>query len=168
VRWTWNRQTVTWVVAAFALVAFVSLMFALGEEERTFTIGGDDPAPTGPAVAGEPGASGEPDIESGDVDEESGLLWVREDELPVFAQGTLALIDRGGPFLCAKDGSTFGNFEGLLPDRERGYYAEYTVLDATDCDRNRGALRIVAGDGGEFYWTEDHYASFERILRRTP
>ncbi len=30
------------------------------------------------------------------------------------------------------------------------------------CDR--GARRIVVGSGGELYWTEDHYASFERIV----
>ena len=157
----WNRQTVTWVAAAFALVAFVSLMLALGEEERTITIGGDGPptgAPTSASVAEE--------VETGDTDPESGLPFVREDELPVFAQGTLALIDQGGPYPCDKDGSTFGNFEGLLPDRDRGYYAEYTVLEATGCRGPRGPLRIVAGDGGEFYWTEDHYESFERIARR--
>ncbi len=161
----WNRQTVMWVAIAFATIAFVSLMLALGEEERTITLGGDDPAtsaPSDPSV--DPGGSD--GIESGDIDEESGLPWVREDELPVFAQGTLAVIDQGGPFLCDKDGSTFGNFEGLLPDHERGYYAEYTVLDATDCERNRGALRIVVGDGREYYYTEDHSESFERILRR--
>ena len=27
------------------------------------------------------------------------------------------------------------------------------------------ARRIVAGDGGELYWTEDHYESFEVIWR---
>ena len=25
---------------------------------------------------------------------------------------------------------------------------------------------LIAGDGGEFYWTQDHYESFERIARR--
>ena len=81
-------------------------------------------------------------------------------------QATLALIDQGGPFPYDKDGSTFGNFEGLLPDHQNGYYLEYTVI--TPGSEDRGARRIVAGDGEEFYWTEDHYASFERILRRTP
>ncbi len=158
---TWNRQTITWVISAFALVAFVSLMLALGSEERTLPIGGDDPTPGAP-----PSASVGPDVDSGDTDPESGLQFVREDELPVFAQGTLALIDQGGPFPCDKDGSTFGNFEGLLPDRDRGYYAEFTVLKASGCQGPRGALRIVTGDGGEFFWTEDHYESFERIARR--
>ena len=42
---------------------------------------------------------------------------------------------------------------------------EYTVLEPGSTDR--GPLRIVTGDGGEYYWTEDHYESFERILRRS-
>ena len=75
----------------------------------------------------------------------------------------MRLVDRGGPFPEDEDGSTFGNFEGLLPDRERGYYREFTV--ATPGLESRGARRIVAGDGGELYWTRDHYASFERIAR---
>ncbi|KAB2807610.1 ribonuclease, partial [Pimelobacter simplex] len=74
------------------------------------------------------------------------------------------LIDDGGPFPYAgKDGSTFGNFEGLLPRRARGYYAEYTV--PTPGASTRGARRIIAGDGGQLYWTADHYESFERIWR---
>jgi ribonuclease T1 len=160
----WNRQTVMWVAIVFATVAFVSLMLALGEEERTITIGGDDPAASsGPAQA----TTGDDDVEPGDTDPESGLPWVLEDDLPVFAQGTLALIDQGGPFPCGKDGATFENREGLLPDHDSGYYAEYTVLSTTSCDGPRGELRIVAGEAGEFYWTEDHYESFSRILRRS-
>lgn len=163
---TWNRQRIVWVAIAFATVAFVSLMLALGEREYSFTLGGDDPSSSASGVSGgsEPGQGVAP--EAGDTDPESGLPWVLEDDLPVFAQGTLALIDQGGPFPCGKDGATFHNREGILPDHETGYYAEYTVLDATSCEGPRGALRIVTGRGGEFYWTEDHYESFERILRR--
>ena len=32
---------------------------------------------------------------------------------------------------------------------------------------DRGPLRIVTGEGGEFFWTEDHYETFARILRRS-
>ena len=106
--------------------------------------------------------------------------------LPREAQETLQLIKRGGPFPYAKDGSTFGNREQLLPERARGYYREYTVR--TPGARDRGARRIVAGGcgssarpdrqranreagpyyvapcvGGEYYYTEDHYASFRRV-----
>ncbi len=159
----WSRQTVIWVAAAFATVAFVSLMLALGEREYTFTLGGDDPSASPSGQSAGQSADG---VESGDTDPESGLPWVLEDELPVFAQGTLAVIDQGGPFPCSKDGATFQNREGILPDRDRGYYAEYTVLEAASCSGPRGALRVVSGDGDEFYWTEDHYESFERIARR--
>lgn len=99
----------------------------------------------------------------GAVDED-GIAYVDLADLPPEAVDTVALIDAGGPFpYPGKDGSTFGNFEGVLPDRERGYYAEYTV-ETPGLD-HRGARRIVAGDGGELYWTEDHYESFERIRR---
>jgi ribonuclease T1 len=30
---------------------------------------------------------------------------------------------------------------------------------------DRGARRIVAGEAGELYWTQDHYSSFGRIAR---
>jgi len=102
-------------------------------------------------------------VGSGSIDPESGLPLVPLSDLPPEAADTLALIDAGGPFPEAEDGGTFGNFEGLLPDRDRGYYKEYTV--ETPGSDDRGARRIVAGAGGELYWTADHYESFERISR---
>lgn len=98
-----------------------------------------------------------------EVDPVSGLTWVLEVELPPSAQDTLALIDAGGPFPYDKDGSTFGNREGLLPSEASGYYAEFTVPKPGEDDR--GPWRLVTGDGGEVYWTEDHYSSFERVWR---
>lgn len=89
-------------------------------------------------------------------------------ELPREAQRTEQLIRAGGPFPYAKDGTAFGNRERLLPRRERGYYREYTV--PTPGSRNRGARRIVCG-GVEVrqpeacYYTDDHYASFRRIVQ---
>lgn len=82
-------------------------------------------------------------------------------QLPAEARQTLMLIRRGGPFLHVKDGSTFGNREGLLPRQPRGYYREYTV--PTPGLGHRGARRIVAGRGGDFWYTADHYRSFLRI-----
>ena len=82
-------------------------------------------------------------------------------QLPPEARETLALIKRGGPFPHRQDGRTFGNRERLLPARERAYYREYTVQ--TPGARDRGARRIVAGAGGEYYYSADHYASFRRI-----
>lgn len=83
-------------------------------------------------------------------------------QLPLEARQTLALIKAGGPFPYSKDGSLFGNREGLLPKRNRGYYREYTVK--TPGARDRGARRIVTGIPGEYYYTDDHYRSFQRII----
>lgn len=82
-------------------------------------------------------------------------------ELPSQARQTLALIKAGGPFPYAQDGRIFGNREGALPAQRRGYYREYTV--PTPGLRARGARRLVAGRGGEYYYTEDHYRTFRRI-----
>ncbi|NEB05200.1 ribonuclease domain-containing protein [Streptomyces sp. SID13726] len=92
-----------------------------------------------------------------------GLATVQESRLPAEARRTLELIDEGGPFPYAKDGTVFGNFEGLLPAEKRGYYHEYTV--PTPGSRDRGARRIVTGQGGEIYYTDDHYDSFRTVLR---
>lgn len=86
-------------------------------------------------------------------------------ELPKEAQHTLYLIKAGGPFPYAKDGVVFRNYEGVLPKQKRGYYHEFTVK--TPGVRNRGARRIVSGGepttSGEYYYTDDHYATFRRI-----
>ena len=81
--------------------------------------------------------------------------------LPSEARDTLSLIKKGGPFPYPKDGTVFGNREGLLPPRPRGYYKEYTV--ETPGRRDRGARRIVTGSDREYYYTEDHYRSFKLI-----
>jgi len=110
------------------------------------------------------------------------LRDVRLQELPAEAHQTLQLIRKGGPFPYERDGVTFGNYEKLLPPAPRGHYREYTVT--TPGIKHRGARRIVVGcerqrvaadpagslrlaqcrDGGEFYYTADHYRSFRRIV----
>ena len=86
---------------------------------------------------------------------------VHSKDLPEEARQTIELVKSNGPFPHRQDGATFGNREKLLPQRARGYYREYSVK--TPGARDRGARRIVAGNGGEFYYTEDHYRSFRRI-----
>ena len=107
---------------------------------------------------------------------------VRLQDLPAEAHVTLRLIRSNGPFPHERDGITFGNYEKRLPAAPRGHYREYTV--STPGVSHRGARRIVVGcerqraavaaegllrlpqcrDGGEFYYTADHYRSFRRIV----
>jgi ribonuclease T1 len=91
-------------------------------------------------------------------------------QLPREARTVLAAIRAGGPFAYAKDGSTFGNYEGVLPRQKRGYYREFTV--DTPGARNRGARRVVCGGEARdwsrnapaaCWYTDDHYATFRRI-----
>jgi ribonuclease T1 len=82
-------------------------------------------------------------------------------QLPKEARETLALIKKGGPYPYAKDGVVFGNREARLPRQKRGYYREFTVK--TPGERTRGARRIVTGTADEFWYTDDHYATFRRI-----
>lgn len=64
------------------------------------------------------------------------------------------------PGMCI-GGSRFGNYEGLLPEKDGRTY--------TECDNDtlgaekRGAKRIVFSNDGLIYYTEDHYESFELL-----
>ncbi|MFP6556952.1 ribonuclease [Paraburkholderia sp. B3] len=87
-------------------------------------------------------------------------------QLPPEAVNTLGLIAADGPYPYEKDGVVFGNYERMLPSHRRGYYHEYTV--PTPHARNRGARRIVCGGPlrrtDNCYYSDDHYASFKRIV----
>jgi ribonuclease T1 len=95
-----------------------------------------------------------------EVSPNPSVIKVRD--LPPEGKTTLQLIERGGPFPYSQDGSVFNNFEGLLPERTAGFYREYTVTTPGSSDR--GARRIIAGRGGEYYYTDDHYSSFKSIV----
>jgi ribonuclease T1 len=89
-------------------------------------------------------------------------------QLPQQGRDMMTLIYQGGPFRHDKDGVVFGNRERLLPAKNRGYYREYTVR--TPNERSRGARRIVCGGvkpaaPDACYYTDDHYASFRRIVQ---
>lgn len=64
-------------------------------------------------------------------------------------------------------GDRYGNYEGLLPDRQGRTWKE------CDIDYNggyRGGKRIVFSSDGLIYYTDDHYNSFEqvRVIFATP
>ena len=88
---------------------------------------------------------------------------VREIDLPEQARETLARIRQGGPHPFAQDGAVFANREGRLPQAPRGSYREYTVK--TPGRRDRGARRIIAAPDRQFWYTEDHYRSFSRVVQ---
>lgn len=79
------------------------------------------------------------------------------------AQHTISLIQAGGPFPYAQDNTVFRNAEGLLPAHQLGYYREFTVVTPGSSDR--GARRIIVGQGNEFFYTGDHYRTFQRIVQ---
>ena len=151
-RMAWRRvplQQLLWLIAAFA---FSTLAAARG------------------------------DIPSSQTQADTRAAEVRVVDLPQEARVMLQLIRRGGPYPNERDGITFGNYEKLLPAAQRGHYREYTVM--TPGVQHRGARRIVVGcerqrpvppspgllrlaqcrDGGEFYYTADHYRTFRRIV----
>jgi ribonuclease T1 len=80
--------------------------------------------------------------------------------LPIEAQQTIQLINRGGPFPYRQDGTIFGNREGRLPNSPRGTYREYTVR--TPGSRDRGARRLITSQRIKYY-TPDHYRSFQQV-----
>lgn len=91
-----------------------------------------------------------------------GMRTIQMEQLPFEAVETIKLIWQNGPFPFDKDDTTFGNREGLLPDKEYDYYREFTVI--TPGLSHRGARRIVEGAEGELYYTEDHYESFYWVI----
>jgi hypothetical protein len=58
-------------------------------------------------------------------------------------------------------GSRFGNYEGLLPEKDGRTYTECDI-DTLGADK-RGAKRIVFSNDGLIYYTEDHYETFELL-----
>jgi len=64
------------------------------------------------------------------------------------------------PGMCI-GGNRFGNYEGILPEKNGRKYTECDIdtLGAS----SRGAKRIVFSNDGLIYYTDDHYESFELL-----
>jgi ribonuclease T1 len=88
----------------------------------------------------------------------AGLQVRALSQLPPQATEVWQRIQHGGPFPYRQDGTVFGNREGRLPQRQSGFYREYTV--PTPGEPDRGPRRLVTGGAVELYYTGDHYTSF--------
>lgn len=167
-----NRNVLPLLLTVLVVLGLLSFggTGILGQLTDSATPEGGVSATPGPGAATGPSAQGSPSAGSGTdaapqpqaQHNPSGLPEVRESALPAEGRRTLALIRAGGPYSYRQDDQTFGNFERILPRRDRGYYREYTV--PTPGETDRGARRIVAGDGGEKYYTDDHYETFRFII----
>lgn len=71
---------------------------------------------------------------------------------------TLDRIASGQKFPHRNDGSIFRNDQGLLPKQVQGYYREF--VHPTPGVSGSGPQRIITGQGGELYYTPDHYKTF--------
>ena len=149
-RWTVGTLLLGLAVAALAVF---NLFIAPGGTPPSGVQGTTTSAPAAAAPSSAGKVTGVPNV--------SGLFTLRESQLPAEGRRTLTLIRQGGPYPYTRDGVTFGNFERILPRKAGGYYKEYTV--PTPGESDRGARRIVAGQGGDKYYTADHYESFKFI-----
>lgn len=86
----------------------------------------------------------------------------RLQHLPEEARETLGNIASGRPFPNPRDGVVFLTREARLPEREPGYYREYTVSSPDAV--GRGARRISTARNGETCYTDDHYRSFRDVI----
>lgn len=155
-----NRSTHAWIPWLLLLVVLVGGWLAWPRQQAQPPATGNEdtrPRPQGEAPRSSPPAAPsqpQPAI---------GSATRLPDFLPAEARDTIALVQRGGPFAYRQDGGAFGNREGHLPRKPRGWYREYTV--DTPGLRHRGARRIVTGGDPprEWYYTDDHYDSFRRF-----
>ena len=58
-------------------------------------------------------------------------------------------------------GSRFGNYEGILPEKDGRTYTECDI-DTLGAEK-RGGKRIVFSNDGLIYYTEDYYETFEPL-----
>jgi guanyl-specific ribonuclease Sa len=93
---------------------------------------------------------------------EADLTETPLSDLPAEVSQTIDLVEQGGPFPYAEDGTVYQNREGILPACAAGYYHLYTV--PTPGTSDRGDRRLITGEGGEYYYTPDRYATFAEVI----
>ena len=143
-------KPITSKAAGILLAGLLAMAGLLGVQA---TAGAQDPAALSSVRA--PAAAVERQAPCGETGE---FEQVDLSALPPEAADTVELIEQGGPYPYPQDDEVFQNREGILPDCADDYYREYTV--ETPDSPDRGARRFVVGEGGEFFYTDDHYESF--------
>ena len=113
-------------------------------------------SPPTPRTAAEPPASHL--VSKQTIRDLEGRVVFRGD---VDVASTVQRIEAGRLLDFPNDGSTFQNRERRLPRKSEGYYKEY--VHPTPGLRGPGPQRIVVGEGGEIYYTPDHYRTFRRL-----
>lgn len=73
-------------------------------------------------------------------------------------KSTIDRINSGGKFPHRNDGTFFQNREGLLPKQNFGYYKEF--VHPTPGVNGPGPMRVITGQGGEMWFSPDHYKTF--------
>lgn len=158
-------------VVVLALLAALVGWLVLGQR------GGGTESPTGGSTVQSETVEGARGTDTRDWDDIDACV---DEVLPAELEPVIDDIEEGGPYEYPdRDGSTFGNREGFLPDEDQGYYQEFTV--ETPGLSHRGAKRVVTGGGtgrgdGDvlvdpddddvlvdpdvWYYTDDHYETF--------
>lgn len=142
-----NRSWLSLVLAAVALIGFIYLRGQPSSPSPT-------PAQTSSPNTSNPGLV----IRNVKIYDLNGNLAYQGD---VDLKPVLERIARGQRDPHRDDGTVFTNREGRLPQEARGYYREYVVR--TPGLNTVGPQRLVIGQGGETYYTPDHYRTFTKV-----
>ena len=152
-----------WLILGFVVLA--ALFYQLGARQARI-----DNAQTPTASASQDGEFSRKPVRADRKDRAQGnrndasrsgnLSEISYRDLPKEAVKVLGDIASDGPYNYPRDGVVFQNRERILPQKNKGYYREFTVK--TPGSKDRGARRIVTGGrpATEWYYTDDHYRSF--------
>lgn len=160
------QKIATVALTLLAIIALLALLTGRGGSTDSDPSSRFTPATYASDRAGAtPSESGAGAARSGSSQASRGdtLATISVDDLPQQARQTVARIDAGGPFPYSRDGIVFSNREHVLPKQARGWYHEYTVK--TPGENDRGARRLVKGQDGAIYYSDDHYRTFKRVMR---
>lgn len=123
-----NRNPSGWIPWLLLAIVLVGGWLAWPRQQASLpATGAGTPYPLPPAEVRSPSPLPMPPVGASRPPVAAGSVPALPDFLPPEAHDTIALIRRDGPFPHRQDGGTFGNREGHLPRKPRGWYREYTV-----------------------------------------